>query len=946
MAVALHPRTRGRDRELAVLGEELARVRAGSGAVVLLEGPPGIGKSRLISEAVAIAGRLAIRTGTAAAEPAQGLAELAPLLRALFSGPEPLLDRAALGDLRTVPEQRYWLLEGVESLLERAAMDAPMLVCLDDLQWADAGTAAALRTLPARLASVPIGWILARRPSDGSTEMPDAFAQLEREGATRLTLEPLPRSAVAEVTAEVLQAAPDDGLLQMACDTGGSPFFLVELLLGLREDRLVDVGSGAARLVDRRLPDRVRRGMRGRLARLSESARQLAVVAASLGRTFSLAEVGTMLGQAPSALVIPLGQLLEADILREREDRLSFRHDLTREAVRLAAPVSLRRALDRQAADVLVSAGALPTEVAAQLAESAQPGDERAITILRQAADALGATDPGNAAGLSRRALELAPRGHPCVGALVAQTTLLLHAAGRVDEATEFADRYLRDVLPTDEEAAVRLGVASMFGLSPEVRVSAGRRALELANLSVADRARHLSRLVYNLVQAGRAPEAQALAAEARAAVEAGSDAGAAAVLTLGEGALLYVEGDFERALQVHEAAMRQGFGHGEGTRELVARQWRSELLAVLDRLDESMELISDGIAAARRDRQGWAVDFFEIWRGRQLLQRGRLSDAAATLEGRFDPDDGDRIVGSLYAAGLVALGRVAIHTGDERLTRETADIATAMLQRGTPSTRRHGAWLLALQAMADGAPSRARQALARAEPVGRAEPILPLYPMDVTDEPQLVRIALAGGDRELACATVAAAEERARRNPGIRSVQGAAAHARGLADDDAERLALASRLLDTGQRPLALASALEDLGGLQLRNGARAAGVEALGRALVLYTDAGAGWDARRVRARLRLSGVRRRLVAAERPVQGWGSLTDSELAVVGLVADGLTNREAAERLFVSPHTVNSHLRHAFTKLGVNSRVELSRVVAERERQPGRSVSLGRASD
>jgi DNA-binding CsgD family transcriptional regulator len=121
---------------------------------------------------------------------------------------------------------------------------------------------------------------------------------------------------------------------------------------------------------------------------------------------------------------------------------------------------------------------------------------------------------------------------------------------------------------------------------------------------------------------------------------------------------------------------------------------------------------------------------------------------------------------------------------------------------------------------------------------------------------------------------------------------------------------------------------------------------VEALGRALVLYTDAGAGWDARRVRARLRLSGVRRRLVAAERPVQGWGSLTDSELAVVTLVADGLTNREAAERLFVSPHTVNSHLRHAFTKLGVNSRVELSRVVAEHERQPRRSVSLGRASD
>jgi DNA-binding CsgD family transcriptional regulator len=314
-----------------------------------------------------------------------------------------------------------------------------------------------------------------------------------------------------------------------------------------------------------------------------------------------------------------------------------------------------------------------------------------------------------------------------------------------------------------------------------------------------------------------------------------------------------------------------------------------------------------------------------------------------ATLEGRFGSGNRHRIFGSLYAAGLVALGRVAIHTGDERLMRETAQIATAMLGQGTPSTRRHGGWLLALQAMAGGDAGRARDALAVIGTAG-VERILPLYPMDVTDEPQLVRIALAAGDGELARATAAAAEARARRNPGIRSVQGAAAHARGLADDDTEQLVRAAGLLDTGQRPLALASALEDLGSEQLRSdaragnsgvvaggsGARARGVQALGRALELYTDAGAGWDAGRVRARLRSSGVRRRLVASERPAQGWGSLTDSEQAVVQLVAEGLTNREAAERLFVSPHTVNSHLRHAFTKLGVRSRVELSRVVGQ----------------
>ncbi len=82
---------------------------------------------------------------------------------------------------------------------------------------------------------------------------------------------------------------------------------------------------------------------------------------------------------------------------------------------------------------------------------------------------------------------------------------------------------------------------------------------------------------------------------------------------------------------------MRRGFGPGEATRELVAYQWRCELLAVLDRLDESVGLIVDGIAAAQRDRQGWALDFFETWRGRQLFQRGELPDAAAVLGGRFD---------------------------------------------------------------------------------------------------------------------------------------------------------------------------------------------------------------------------------------------------------------------------------------------------------------------
>ena len=86
------------------------------------------------------------------------------------------------------------------------------------------------------------------------------------------------------------------------------------------------------------------------------------------------------------------------------------------------------------------------------------------------------------------------------------------------------------------------------------------------------------------------------------------------------------------------------------------------------------------------------------------------------------------------------------------------------------------------------------------------------------------------------------------------------------------------------------------------------------------------------RLRARLRRLGVQRRSVGAERPSTGWASLTRSEHTVVQLVTRRMTNREVAEHLFVSPHTVNAHMRHVFTKLGIGSRVELTRIATENE--------------
>ena len=101
--------------------------------------------------------------------------------------------------------------------------------------------------------------------------------------------------------------------------------------------------------------------------------------------------------------------------------------------------------------------------------------------------------------------------------------------------------------------------------------------------------------------------------------------------------------------------------------------------------------------------------------------------------------------------------------------------------------------------------------------------------------------------------------------------------------------------------------------------------------RALVV--QASAHHDTARVRSALRGHGVRKRQASVRRPQQGWGSLTAAELDVVDLVARGLTNREAAAKLFLSPETINTHLRHAFGKLGIRSRVELARLAAQRAR-------------
>jgi DNA-binding NarL/FixJ family response regulator len=191
-----------------------------------------------------------------------------------------------------------------------------------------------------------------------------------------------------------------------------------------------------------------------------------------------------------------------------------------------------------------------------------------------------------------------------------------------------------------------------------------------------------------------------------------------------------------------------------------------------------------------------------------------------------------------------------------------------------------------------------------------------------------LVRAALAAGDQPLASQVASTAVALATANPEFSALAAAAAHSQGLATRDAGLLAEAAA---QHPDPWARASAAEDLAVL-LASTAKDQAIRHLKTALDGYRQTGADRDQARIRRRLRELGVRRRhwTTPAARPVAGWDSLTGTEQAVSRLVAQGLNNNQVAARMYISTHTVAHHLRQAFRKLQIASRVELARIVIE----------------
>ena len=169
-----------------------------------------------------------------------------------------------------------------------------------------------------------------------------------------------------------------------------------------------------------------------------------------------------------------------------------------------------------------------------------------------------------------------------------------------------------------------------------------------------------------------------------------------------------YQLGNYVGALETLDAAQRSDSPRPEDPRRRTAVIYRAACLMVLDRFEEAFGVVETAKVAAQRDRQSWAVDLFEKWKGRPLLEVGRLADASSSLEGRFSLERAPDVVGPGSAGDLVAFGKLKIHGGDDAGAAEVSRIAEVMLKASSPGVRRHAAWYLALYSMYRGNPGQA----------------------------------------------------------------------------------------------------------------------------------------------------------------------------------------------------------------------------------------------
>jgi DNA-binding CsgD family transcriptional regulator len=895
----------GRELELAAVERALATGDAGP-VLVLLEGEAGIGKTTVWREGVrGVRARgwtvLACRPAQSEARfPFAGLADLLEALpeEQLAALPSPQRHALEVALLRAAPSgrapDRRLIGTALLAVLRQAAEERTLLLAIDDVQWLDQPSVGALEFALRRLADERIAVLLATRPDPRRSRLAAAFAE---ERTHRVALRVPSVAALYRIVAERIGLRlPRPTLLRVVRAAGGNPFYTLEIARLLARDGIPGHGEALP------LPDDLRALAAGRIRALPASTRVALLLAAAATRpTLALVDAADL---APAE---------EAGLVQVATDgRIELAHPLFASAVYGAAPAARRR----DAHLTLAAAVSDPEERARHLALAADRPDEQTAALVAAAArSALARGAPDAAAELTELAVRLTPTASPAGGARRLALAEQLHLAGDLDRATRVLEDLRTEVAAGDLRARVLLALSELLfrRAGESAATSLAAEALEFASDPVV-RARCLS-VLSNWAGTHDLERAAAAAREALELLD-GVDAEPGLVsftlanrvradLFLGRG--LDVEAA-ERALALESAAPpaavdeRMVYRLGQWLRytdDLASARRRLEEAeqAALDEGDESslINILLNRVLAAT-----WAGSSSEAGElaarlgetGEQLgIEAGRLWQAyldahlgrlAAVREAAAQADRSEPVVDMLYlrSLGLVELSAGEVAAADEHLSR-ALDILDAS------GIREPAVWRI---------------------------------------EGEAIDAAIANGRLEAAESRLVELERQAARSgiPWSRAVsrrgRGLLLAARGDLDGAAEALEQALVEHERSPVPFERARTLLALGRVRRRRKERRLAQQALSAALALFEELGSSLWAERAREDLA------RVTTRSAPE----GLTATEREIARLAAEGLTNRQIADRVFVTSKTVEANLARAYRKLGITSRAQLARALGD----------------
>jgi DNA-binding CsgD family transcriptional regulator len=929
----------GRDTELAMLARLVKDAAAGRGSPVLIEGEPGIGKSALVRAAVDEAADLGCQVFWGAGDELGQAIPLLPLLDGLrvrepSANPRrntivQLLRGEVAADRGT--DVSAALAEQLLALVAEQCAAQPMVLVIDDLQWADRASIALWGRLARSARQVPLLLVGMMRPVP---QREDLLALRRAAGDdARLPLAGLTDAAVAELVAGLVGGRPGDKLLRLADGAAGNPLYLTELVAALARSSSVTItAAGAAELTNGSAPGSLSAAIADRLGFVSGAVREVLRAAALLGVDFAVRDLAIVLGRSVAGLMPAVDEARAAGVLTESVSGLGFRHPMIRAALYDEIPVPVRAAWHRDAGRTLAEAGAPADRVARQLlwavagpGGTTEPMDEWMLSWLARTAEPLVGQAPQVAVELLRRAVASSLAGSAQHDRLVGRLADALYRVGDAAEAEQVANQALEHAVEPDT-------VVDLHWTLAQCRLRVGRSAESLATLdralaSPGISARHRARLLVLAARThsslGETEKAEQVATTALAVASETGDNWAMGwalhVLTLVT-AVRAQPADalplFDRALTVTQA------DRALTDLRLLLQINKAVALGALDRYEEAF-------AAARQardlaDQVGTVIRLVQAHGalGQLLFDTGRWDEALA--EGAVLSEDLKGPLAACSDHGIAAV--IQFHRGEFATAR-------GHLAAAARHAKRIGDRIIGPLALARSMDCEQADALPEALTALTAGFAGNTEELDEIEDllAAAVRLAAQTGDLGTAQAFAGHAAALAAGSQ-IPHRQANALYSRGLLDHDAVRLLAAAERYGDAGRPLLSAKALEAAAGEFLGSGDRDQARAAFTQAVETYGSLGAAADVARLQARFRAHGIRRGPRAKHRQAQsGWDSLTPTETKIAAFVEEGLSNPEIAARLLLSRRTVATHVSHILKKLNVNSRTDIAREAALR---------------